>query len=115
MKRTVNVSERVRKVSMEGECATVCVLHTAASAPCRAQQIHAALVSRQSFPHLWKTLWKIAQMNVWEQILARIETKLNRHAFYTWFRPTSFIAEDFFFKVVGDPKAVLFFLHTDLD
>src|SRR3954469_1117050 len=31
MKRTVNVSERVRKVSMEGECATVGVLHTAAS------------------------------------------------------------------------------------
>src|SRR3954451_2605624 len=87
MKRTVNVSERVRKVSMEGECATVCVLHPAASAPCRAQQIHAALVSRQSFPHLWKNLWKIAQMNVWEQILARIKTKVTRHSFYTWFRP----------------------------
>jgi chromosomal replication initiator protein len=33
-------------------------------------------------------------MNLWEQILARIETKLPRHAFYTWFRPTSFIGED---------------------
>jgi chromosomal replication initiator protein len=33
-------------------------------------------------------------MNLWEQILTRIETKLPRHAFYTWFRPTSFIAED---------------------
>jgi chromosomal replication initiator protein len=33
-------------------------------------------------------------MNVWEQILARIETKVNRHSFYTWFRPTSFITED---------------------
>ena len=73
---------------------------------CRAQQIHAALVSRQSFPHLWKNLWKIAQMNVWEQILARIETKVNRHSFYTWFRPTSFVAEDRSSIVVRVPNAV---------
>src|SRR5215467_13258151 len=33
-------------------------------------------------------------MNLWEEILARIETKVNRHSFYTWFRPTSFIEED---------------------
>ena len=33
-------------------------------------------------------------MNVWDAILARIETKVNRHSFYTWFRPTSFVAED---------------------
>ena len=33
-------------------------------------------------------------MNVWDDILARIETKVNRHSFYTWFRPTSFVAED---------------------
>ena len=33
-------------------------------------------------------------MNLWDQILARIETKLARHAFYSWFRPTSFVAED---------------------
>jgi chromosomal replication initiator protein len=33
-------------------------------------------------------------MNVWEQILARIETKVNRHSFYTWFRPTSLLTED---------------------
>jgi len=33
-------------------------------------------------------------MNLWDQILARIETKMNRHTFYTWFRPTSFVAED---------------------
>jgi chromosomal replication initiator protein len=64
------------------------------------------LVSRQSFPHLWKTLWKIAQMNVWDQILARIETKVNRHSFYTWFRPTSFIAEDRTAIVVRVPNAV---------
>src|SRR2546423_14916917 len=33
-------------------------------------------------------------MNLWESILGRIETKVNRHSFYTWFRPTSFLAED---------------------
>jgi len=33
-------------------------------------------------------------MNVWDEILARIETKVNRHSFYTWFRPTTFVAED---------------------
>jgi chromosomal replication initiator protein len=33
-------------------------------------------------------------MNFWEAILARIETKVNRHSFYTWFRPTTFVAED---------------------
>jgi len=33
-------------------------------------------------------------MNLWEEILARIETKVNRHSFYTWFRPTSFVTDD---------------------
>jgi chromosomal replication initiator protein len=33
-------------------------------------------------------------MNLWEQVLARVETKVNRHSFYTWFKPTSFIGED---------------------
>jgi chromosomal replication initiator protein len=33
-------------------------------------------------------------MNVWDQILARIETKVNRHSFYTWFKPTSFVSDD---------------------
>src|SRR5580700_10514409 len=32
-------------------------------------------------------------MNLWEEILARIETKVNRHSFYTWFKPTTFVAE----------------------
>ena len=31
--------------------------------------------------------------NIWDQVLARVETKVNRHSFYTWFKPTSFIAE----------------------
>ena len=33
-------------------------------------------------------------MNLWDEILARVETKVNRHSFYTWFKPTSFMAED---------------------
>jgi len=33
-------------------------------------------------------------MNVWEEILTRIETKVNRYSFYTWFRPTAFLADD---------------------
>jgi len=31
--------------------------------------------------------------NIWDQVLTRIETKVNRHSFYTWFKPTAFIAE----------------------
>jgi chromosomal replication initiator protein len=33
-------------------------------------------------------------MNLWDEVLARIETKVNRHSFYTWFKPTSFVAAD---------------------
>jgi chromosomal replication initiator protein len=33
-------------------------------------------------------------MNVWDQVLSRVETKVNRHSFYTWFKPTTFVAED---------------------
>ena len=33
-------------------------------------------------------------MNLWEQILARIESKVNRHSFYTWFKPTTFVTEN---------------------
>jgi chromosomal replication initiator protein len=33
-------------------------------------------------------------MNIWEQVLARVETKVNRHSFYTWFKPTTFVAEN---------------------
>src|SRR5437870_5885089 len=123
---------------------------------------HARLVSPQSFPHLWKNLWKIhwyrwwrstsawfylpskagetadsrldtalrrayllnrdkraesagrrpaepsfaQEMNVWDQILARIETKVNRHSFYTWFKPTAFVAEDRASVTVRVPNAM---------
>jgi hypothetical protein len=40
-------------------------------------------------------------MNLWDEILARIETKVNRHSFYTWFRPTTFVSEDRISVTVG--------------
>ena len=32
--------------------------------------------------------------SIWDQVLARIETKVNRHIFYTWFKPTSFVSDE---------------------
>jgi len=71
------------------------------------------LVSSQSFPHLWKKLWKstihpakVQRMNLWDEILGRIETKVNRHSFYTWFKPTAFIAEDRVSVTVRVPNAI---------
>jgi chromosomal replication initiator protein len=31
--------------------------------------------------------------SIWDQILTRVETKVNRHSFYTWFKPTSLITD----------------------
>ena len=31
--------------------------------------------------------------SIWDQILTRIESKVNRHSFFTWFKPTSFVAD----------------------
>src|SRR5438552_2105979 len=31
-------------------------------------------------------------MNLWDEVLAKVEAKVNRHSFATWFRPTSFHA-----------------------
>jgi len=33
-------------------------------------------------------------INIWDQVLACVETKINRHSFYTWFKPTSFVFDD---------------------
>ena len=33
-------------------------------------------------------------ISVWDQVLTRIETKVNRHSFFTWFKPTLFIDDD---------------------
>jgi chromosomal replication initiator protein len=32
-------------------------------------------------------------VSIWEQILSRVETKVNRHSFYTWFKPTSLVTD----------------------
>src|SRR5919204_6243252 len=44
-------------------------------------------------------------MNLWDEILARIEAKVNRHSFYTWFRPTMFVSEDRISVTVQVPNA----------
>ena len=31
---------------------------------------------------------------IWDQVLARIETKVNQHIYSTWFKPTSFFVAD---------------------
>ena len=33
------------------------------------------------------------EASIWDQALARVETKVNRHSFLTWFKPTSFLAD----------------------
>ncbi len=32
--------------------------------------------------------------NIWDRVLTRIEAKVNRHSFYTWFKPTSFVSDE---------------------
>jgi chromosomal replication initiator protein len=32
--------------------------------------------------------------NIWDQVLSRVQSKVNRHTFYTWFKPTTFVADD---------------------
>jgi chromosomal replication initiator protein len=32
--------------------------------------------------------------NLWDDVLARVEAKVNRHSFATWFRPTSYLSRD---------------------
>ena len=31
--------------------------------------------------------------NIWDEILSRVQAKINRHSFYTWFKPTAFVAD----------------------
>ena len=32
-------------------------------------------------------------VSIWDQILSRVETKVNRHSFFTWFKPTAFVSD----------------------
>ncbi|MEO5741809.1 MAG: DnaA/Hda family protein, partial [Vicinamibacterales bacterium] len=44
--------------------------------------------------------------NIWEEILSRVQAKVNRHSFYTWFKPTAFIADDGLTVTVRVPNAL---------
>jgi len=43
--------------------------------------------------------------SLWDDVLARVESKVNRHSFATWFRPTSFVSLDGTTLRVGVPNA----------
>ncbi len=45
-------------------------------------------------------------MNLWDQVLTRIESKVNRHSFYTWFKPTSFVSDAGGLLTVRVPNAL---------
>ena len=112
LRRTVNVSERVRGVSISEECATVGLLLGPVPAvviPCAfglspkfSTPVEKTVENRAEW---WRRrgFWpendgllqcELLEMNLWDEILARIETKVNRHSFYTWFRPTTFVTYD---------------------
>jgi len=45
-------------------------------------------------------------MTVWDQVLARVETKVNRHSFFTWFRRTAFVKDQGEQLVIKVPDSV---------
>ena len=45
-------------------------------------------------------------MTIWDQVLARVETKVNRHSFFTWFRKTSFVRDQGERLVIQVPDSV---------
>ena len=44
--------------------------------------------------------------NIWEEILSHVQAKVNRHSFYTWFKPTAFIADNDTIVTVRVPNAL---------
>ena len=44
--------------------------------------------------------------NIWEEILSHVQAKVNRHSFYTWFKPTAYIADDGRAVTVRVPNAL---------
>jgi len=44
--------------------------------------------------------------NIWDEILSRVQAKVNRHSFYTWFKPTGFVADDGRTLTVRVPNAL---------
>jgi chromosomal replication initiator protein len=44
--------------------------------------------------------------SIWDEVLARIETKVNQHIYATWFKPTSFVADSGALLRVRVPNAL---------
>ena len=44
--------------------------------------------------------------NIWDEILSRVQAKVNRHSFYTWFKPTAFVGDDGSTVTVRVPNAL---------
>ena len=42
--------------------------------------------------------------NTWDHVLGRIERRMTKHSFSTWFKPTRFISEDESSVKVGVPN-----------
>jgi chromosomal replication initiator protein len=48
----------------------------------------------------------MSMTNIWDEVLARIDAKINRHSFYTWFKPTAYVADQGSAIVVRVPNAL---------
>src|SRR5688500_2771109 len=44
--------------------------------------------------------------NIWDEILSRVQAKVNRHSFYTWFKPTAYVNDDGRTLTVRVPNAL---------
>ncbi len=44
--------------------------------------------------------------NIWDDVIGRIEAKVNRHSYYTWFKPTLFVSDQGSTLVVRVPDPV---------
>ena len=52
--------------------------------------------------------------NIWEQILERVETKVNQHTFHSWFKATSLERDDGRTIVVRVANAPVSYTHLTL-
>ena len=48
---------------------------------------------------------RVVSMNIWDEVLAKVEAKVNRHSFATWFRPTTFLSLRDSQLAIGVPNA----------
>jgi chromosomal replication initiator protein len=47
----------------------------------------------------------MSSVNLWDEVLAKVEGKVNRHSFATWFRPTNYLALQGSSLLIGVPNA----------